>query len=106
MEDFDALAKLINHDLDTGEEQMLVPVSGIDYSELHSKLSVIIAYMLDHHFEKLCNIMYRLDVSEKKFQKVLTGRPAPEIAPAIAELVIEREMQKIRTRILYKNGKL
>ena len=106
MEDIDSLATLINKDLDTEDERMLVPVSGIDYSELHARLSVIIGYMLDHHFEKLCNIMYRLDVSEKKFRRVMTESPPPEIASGIAELVIEREIQKIRTRILYKNKQL
>jgi len=106
MEELTELAVVINKDLNAGDDRMLIPMSGIDYSELHARLTSVIGYMLEYQFEKLCNVMYRLDVPEKKFRKVMKENAPDDIAPGIAELVIEREIQKIRTRILYKNKQL
>ena len=106
MEQLGELAQLINKDLDPGDDRMLVPVSNLDINLLKEKLSMLILYMLENQFEKLCNTMYRLDVSEKKFSDVLTKYPPQEAAPAIAELVIEREMMKVKTRMLYRNKEL
>ncbi len=55
--------------------------------------------LLDHDFEKLLNMLYRIDVSEQK-----AGRALSADVPAIrlAELVIERELQKVATRKKYK----
>lgn len=106
MEQLGELAQLINKDLDPGDEKMLIPVSDLDINMLKEKLSVVILYMLENQFEKLCNVMYRLDVSEQKFSDVLNKYPPQEAAPAIAELVIEREMMKVRTRMLYRNKQL
>ncbi len=103
MEEFTELAKLINKDLDT-HEGMIIPAGGPDLDMVKSKLTAVIQYMLLHQFEKLCNAMYRLDVSEKKFHEVLTGSKTEEIASSLADLVIERELQKVRTRIMSRKG--
>lgn len=106
MDQFVELARLINKDLEPDQESMMMPSMDIDLNILREKLSLVIGYMLENQFEKLCNAMYRLDVSEKKFHEVLTGKDPEEVVPSLADLVIEREMQKIKTRILYKNKKL
>ena len=62
--------------------------------------------LMQNNFEKLCQAMYRLDVSETKFDQVMQDKPLGEIPYAIADLVIEREMQKVRTRIMYKRGEI
>jgi hypothetical protein len=50
--------------------------------------------------------MYRLDVSEARFDKAMNENDLQDIPYSIADLVIEREMQKVRTRIMYKKGEL
>ena len=106
MDENEQLAGLINKDLGDPDEGLLIPVSGIDRSEIHQKLSHIMAYLIEHHFERLCQAMYRLDVSERKFHQVMNEKPLGEIPGALADLVIEREMQKIHTRRMYKSGQL
>jgi hypothetical protein len=105
-ENYEELASLINKDLDTSSEGMLIHTKGVDQNLLKLKLTEVIDHLLNTDFEKLCNAMYRLDVSEHKFHKVLTEKSKEEVAPALADLVIEREWQKVRTRRLYKDGKL
>ncbi len=106
-EENEQLAGLINKDFGGGEEEMIIPASGaIDRDGIREKLAFVIAHLMEHNFEKLCQAMYRLDVSERKFDEVLT-REAPEKIPfSLADLVIEREMQKVRTRIMYKRKEL
>jgi hypothetical protein len=106
MEENEQLAALINKDFDTEGDGMPIPAGGLTRDNIREKLETVIAYLLLHNFEKLCQAMYRLDVSERKFDEVMT-RSAPEDLPGdIADLVIEREMQKVRTRILYKRKEL
>lgn len=78
----------------------------IDRNTLKLKLEQVISFMLDNEFEKLCNAMYRLDVSEKLFHQALTENPKEIVPSLLAELVIEREIKKVETRKLYRDGKL
>lgn len=101
------VARLVNKDLDTISEKMeIIPVGDLQYDELKSKLTLVIGHLLENNFEKLCQAMYRLDVSEKRFHEVLSGNPNEVAAAMMADLVIEREIQKVRTRQLYRDNKL
>ncbi len=73
--------------------------------ELKLRLQEFIGYHLEADFEKLCNIIYRHDVSEEKFNEALQGDNIFEQAGRIADLVIEREMQKVETRRAYRKHK-
>lgn len=106
MDENEQLVNLLNKDWGSNAENMMIPVSGPDRTMIREKLAIIIGTMLQSDFEKLCQAMYRLDVSESKFHQVLTGTPSEEIPVALADLVIERELQKIRTRIMYKRKEL
>ena len=47
-------------------------------------------------FEKLVNLLYRLDVSEKKLRTLLSS--AANAGVLIADLIIERQLQKLQSR--------
>jgi len=69
-----------------------------DHSLWRAVLIERINHLLQHDFEKLVGILYRIDVSEKKLQQFLQQNTAHDTAPVIADLVIERQLQKIATR--------
>lgn len=69
--------------------------------ELKRQLTLVISCLIDKDFQRLLNAMYRIDVSEEKFKVALTLDPPSEIAPAIAQLIIDRELQKVITRKNY-----
>ena len=73
--------------------------------ELKSHLSFYIDELLKHNFEKLCSLIYRHDVSEDKFHHALQMGEMEEQAERVAELVIERELQKVETRKAYRKYK-
>jgi hypothetical protein len=106
MDENEQLIGLINKDLGNSEENMLIPASGLDRAMIREKLAFLIAHLMQDNFEKLCQAMYRLDVPESKFDRAMNENPLEEIPYAIADLVIEREMQKVRTRIMHKRGEL
>ena len=106
MDENGQLASLINKDLGSLEENMMIPVSGLDRNTIREKLAILISHLMQDNFERLCQAMYRLDVSETKFDQVMNEKPVEEIPYAVADLVIEREMQKVRTRMMHKRGEL
>ena len=104
---YEEVAVLVNKDMGTETNPVIVVSSqGVSQNMIREKLIGVIQYLLENNFEKLCNAMYRLDVSERKFHEVLTGNSPENISSQLADLVIEREMQKVRTRELYKNREM
>lgn len=73
--------------------------------DLKLHLSFYISELLEHDFEKLCNLIYRHDVAEEKFHFALQTGDIEGQADRVAELVIEREMQKVETRKAYRKYK-
>lgn len=73
--------------------------------ELQSRLSLYIEALLNTNFEKLCNMIYRHDVEESKFNKALQAEQVQEQATRIADLVIDRELQKVESRKAYRKYK-
>lgn len=73
--------------------------------ELKSRLSLFIQELLETNFEKLCNMIYRHDVDESKFNEALQSGDISGQAERIADLVIDRELQKVETRKAYRKYK-
>jgi hypothetical protein len=77
----------------------------LDREELKQMLQVFIADLLENNFEKLCNMAYRHDIPEAKFNNALQESGADEQAARIADLVIDRELQKVESRRAYREEK-
>ena len=72
------------------------------FGELEAKLTSIVSYLLDKDMERLLQSLYRIDVDETLFKKILIEAAPEEIANKIAQEVIRRELQKVRLRAKYK----
>ena len=95
------LSELIIQDFNLDTEQGLLEVGHLD--ELREKLEKIVAYLLDNDFERLLNAMYRLDINEDKFKIALSGMGKKSISEEITDLIITREIQKLKTRMKYRS---
>ena len=93
------LSELIIQDFNLEPEQGLLEVGHLD--ELREKLEKIVAYLLDNDFERLLNAMYRLDINEEKFKMALSGMGTNAISAEITDLIVSREIQKLKTRMKY-----
>ncbi len=90
------LIQLINKHAETDFEE------SIETHTLHQKLMAFIDHLIKNNFNKLVNILYKVDVNETKLKEVLKQDAARDAAEIIAELIITREMQKIESREKYK----
>jgi aspartyl/asparaginyl-tRNA synthetase len=101
-----AVTKVIAKDFQIGEEDSLIPATDvINFNELKKYLTEKLSYLLEHKYDTLLNILYKIDVSEEKLGELFSGSNRDSIPEALAELIIERQLQKVRFRQLYKNGK-
>ena len=57
-----------------------------------------INYLIINDFSKLVQMLYRMDVSEQKIKILLKENQGSDAGRIIAALVIERQMQKIKSR--------
>jgi hypothetical protein len=96
------LNELIHKDLQLEEDEALIKDEHLDLNTLHEKLSLLVAYLMEHDMHRLLNAMYRLDVSEIRFHEAMQSESKQEAAIRIADLIIEREMQKVKTRMHYR----
>jgi uncharacterized protein YwgA len=79
--------------LDSGQNTDIATIPG--YKE---QLSLLINQLINTDFEKLAGILYRIDVSEKKLKKLLADNPGMDAGQLIAGLVIERLIEKKKSR--------
>ncbi len=61
----------------------------------------LINELINHDFHALVQLLYRIDVNEKKLKSLLQIKEGMESAPVIADLIIERQMEKARSRAQY-----
>lgn len=74
----------------------------ITVEELREKLSAHINRLIQTNFEQLVNLLYRIDVSEAKIKSLLQIQPGTNAGDLITDLIIERQLQKIKSRQDFK----
>ena len=70
---------------------------------LKLRLSGIIAYLLEKDFGRLLQAMYRIDIPEEDFKRILELTEPDQLADALAQRVLDRTVQKVAIRERYKN---
>jgi hypothetical protein len=93
-------------DLITNINQSLaieLPVS-VSQQELREQLAAHINHLINTDFEKLVFYLYRIDVDETKMRRLLEQREGENAARLIADLIIERQLQKMESRKKFSSG--
>ena len=76
-----------------------------DLTLIKEILSERIRYLIDTNVEQLMQVLYRIDVNEQKVKEIIAVQPLDVAIELIAELIIERQLQKVSTRLKYKQPK-
>ena len=76
----------------------------ISFEQLKEQLSSHINFLIQSDLQKLVSILYRVDVDEAKLKHLLKENPDFDAANIITDLIIERQLQKIRSRQEYRPG--
>ncbi|MCO5260271.1 MAG: hypothetical protein M9916_09025 [Crocinitomicaceae bacterium] len=78
-----------------------------DNAKLYVELCEYLNHLIDTDFNQLVSILYRIDVSEQKVRLALANAPQNKGAgEIIADLIINREIQKQEWREKYKRGEI
>lgn len=83
---------------DLSIDKITTNLSPAERLDIYSILKQEINNLISHNFEKLVSILYRIDVSEKKLRILLQENKTSDAAGIIADLIIERQLEKLRTR--------
>lgn len=72
------------------------------FKELKNYLTEKLTIMIDKNFDLLLSSLYRIDINEDKIRDLFSGNNREFIPDRLADLIIERQMQKIYYRNLYR----
>jgi hypothetical protein len=101
------IVRFVEKDFLISENNSLIPIMDLtSLEEFRKYLTEKLKILLDEKFDTLVNILYRIDISEKKLRQLFSGNNRASIPTTLADLIIERQLQKIRLRKMYKEGKL
>jgi hypothetical protein len=67
-------------------------------NEVTAILSAYINGLIQTDFQKLIFILYRIDVNETRLKRILKENPGEDSSRIISDLIIERQLQKIKSR--------
>jgi len=103
----------IKFDLMQPEDRLSIPdeiisvsnlVQGTTIARIREQLIPLINELINKDFHALVQLLYRIDVDEKKIKVYLNQNTNKDSAPLIADLIIERQLQKIQSRKYFSNG--
>ena len=100
----DDLLPAIGRALSDREDTKTELISGSGVLEtLRRELADRIESLLLHRRDLLMSLLYRIDVNESLVVDALRRLAPDEIALRLADLVIERQLQKVRSRSEHRN---
>ena len=106
-EQVNEVVKFVEKDFFVSGENSLIPSKDIDtLEEFRKYLTSKLKHLLEEKFELLVNVLYKIDVSEEKLSELFSAENKDYIPASLADLIIERQLQKVKLRKLYKEGKL
>jgi hypothetical protein len=79
-------------------------LSVFEEAELKKQLTEYINYMILQDFERLVQLLYRIDINEQKLKDLLLENQQTDAAIMIADLIIQRQIEKSKTREEFKSS--
>jgi hypothetical protein len=79
-------------------------LDAVQKEEMKDHLIFYINHLLIQDFDKLVQILYRVDVSENKLREVLQKNSGTDAAIIIADLLMQRQEEKIKTKEAFKSS--
>lgn len=103
---------MITESRDASEEANRDIASQFELTEKHQPndtfrpmLVAHLLYLLEKNAEKLWQALYRIDVSETKVKTLFQQEQGlPAVAEKLADLIIERQLQKVASRRAYREA--
>ena len=106
MDDEKLYPSLINHlEKDFNFESQLLPVQN-DLIIIRQHLINRVSQLMARDYQRFLNSLYQIDVNEKKVREIIHSKNRISIPERLADLIIERQLQRVKTQMLYRNSKI
>ncbi len=73
------------------------------FKKLHDLILPFVEKNIQQNYGNFISKLYRIDVSEEKINLALQNKSTKDYANVITDLILQKEMQKIITRLVYAN---
>ncbi|HNS12099.1 MAG TPA: hypothetical protein PKM97_05755 [Bacteroidia bacterium] len=73
----------------------------IAYDELKEQIIPILSELYNDHSGQFQQLLYRVDIEESKFSELLERHDPITFYSSLADLILQREFQKVLTRKFY-----
>lgn len=74
-----------------------------DLQDLEQQLAHYINNLIQSDFNRLVQLLYRIDISEARIKQLLQLNPQEEAGKLIAQAMIERQLEKLKSRARYSS---
>ncbi|MBK7227716.1 MAG: hypothetical protein IPH97_02310 [Ignavibacteriales bacterium] len=106
-EEIVSIQKFVSKDFVKNDYSSLIPNNDFErLEEFRKYLTEKMRNLLDKNYNLLINTLYRIDISEKKLAELFSSRNKELIPEKLADLIIERQIEKINFRKRYREGNL
>jgi hypothetical protein len=76
----------------------------LEKAEIRIDVIQYINHLLVYDFNKVIQILYRVDVNEQKLKELLQSNAQTDAAIIIADLLIERQEEKLKTKETFQSN--
>lgn len=105
--DIFSVQKFVSKDFIKNDHSSLIPNNDFEKLEEFKKyLTEKMKDLLDNNYNLLINTLYRIDISETKLGALFSSKNKEPIPAKLADLIIERQIEKINFRKRYREGDL
>ena len=106
-EEFTEIVKFVSKDINKlGIEDLPEKDGPHSLNELKKYLTVKISELLDSNYSKLLNTLYLIDLDERRLHELFSGKNREVVPQVLADMIIERQVQKFNNRKKYREGKI
>ena len=106
-EEIVSIQRFVSKDFVKNDYSSLIPNNDFErLEEFRKYLAEKMRDLLDKNYNLLINTLYRIDISEKKLTELFSSRNKELIPEKLADLIIERQIEKINFRKRYREGNL
>ena len=84
------------------KEFSLELAENLSVHELKENIAKYINYLIQQNFNQLLILLYKIDINESMLKQLLRENTGEDAGQIIAQMIIERQLQKIQTRRNFK----
>ena len=94
----------LNKDLDPADPFTFQEEEKDFYDLLFRQVYPLIMYWYQHQTERLLQVLYRVDLPEKKIHENMASESVEDLPAVLTDLILKRTLQKVCIRNHFKSG--